>query len=220
MAHFFQVAADSMKSPSNHPAPTVLYTSIGNKFEFARSSAMLDVRTIGPFAEPNSARKQPKLRDNTGRIRVNETFLGLGLNRATAVIRCMYDLRGQQQDTNAFHFGVSSKAFSSSQISRGQKMVARMRMTPEEERALAGGLPALISYFETIQQTPDLDSILRRVLSMPSFWALAKSLVKHGGVSPRIAIASPEDRVGPLSLSQWDLPFPSQPYSLPVEVSQ
>jgi hypothetical protein len=217
---YFQVVAvtnAANTSPPKPDDPIVLYTSIGGKFEFTNSPAMLRVRTLGPFVETNfsHSRYQPMLIDKSARITVNQTFLGLGLDGATAAIYRLTNFQHHKPDKVKFYFGISGQAFSPAEISHDRAAAQLMQMTPAEERALAGGIPALYDYFGSVRQTPELDNIMFKVLSLPS----VLSLVSNLGLSPGIAIASPRDRVCPLSLPAWNLPSPSPLYALSVAIT-
>jgi hypothetical protein len=207
-------ASTNTPSRSNSP-PTVLYTSTGNKFEFPNSPAAFRLRILGPFFEANSGGRQRAHKDESAGVSVNQTFLGLGLDRATMVLHRLAVLRHEKKGTVSLHFGIEDHAFPVSEIARGREMAAALQFTPEEERALAGGIPALFSYFETVDQTPDLESILIKVVSLPSVW----SIVANFGVSPGFAIGKPDDRDGPISLANWDMPPGFPLYSLPVRIT-
>jgi hypothetical protein len=217
---YFQAVANTNTSPAKPGDPMVLYTSTGNKFEFGSKQATIRVRTLGPFIEsnvdPNPSRIQPAPIDKSARIDVDQTFLGLGLDQATAALHRLYQFEEQRkQDKIALNFGISGEPFSPSTIKHDRAAAEAMQLTLEEERALAGGIPALYAYFNSVQQTPELDSILFKVVSMPSVWSIMKNL----GLSPGIAIGSPRKRVGPLSLPDWELQARSSLYALPVQVS-
>ena len=51
------VSPDPAEIPTNAPMPSVIYTSFGNKLEFASSSAIVTVRALGPFVKPDARRK-------------------------------------------------------------------------------------------------------------------------------------------------------------------
>ncbi len=214
-------AADSNGAGSKPPAraAAVMYTSMSNRFEFADAPATIRLRTIGPFVEPNSRWKQPPPKDDSARVTVNRVFLGLGLDQGAAALSRVAKLRRRDKGIGDSWFSVSAKPFNAPEIERGRKMAARLHITPEEERALAGGVPALFSYFDTIRQTPDLESIFRRVVSMPSMWAMLKSFIKSHGISARIAIGHPDDRLGSVALPGWDLGTNPPLCSLPVDVT-
>lgn len=212
---YFQATGDAKGSPKKPGAPTVIYTSTGKKFEFPELPAMIRVRTLGPFTESNSRSGQPRLEDKSAAIDVNQTFLGLGLDGAVEALHRLYQLRDPAKDRAKFGFSIANRAFSAAQINQGQMIAAKWHITTEEERSLAGGIPALLSYFETIEQTPELDSIMFKVLSLPSVW----SIVHHLGITPGIEIARPANRVAPLSLPAWNLPSGSPLYALPVAVT-
>lgn len=212
---YFQVTANAKGSPKKPEPPTVIYTSTGKKFEFPESPAMIRVRTLGPFTESNSRGGQPMLEDKAAAIDVNQTFLGLGLDGAVEALCRLYQLRDPAKDRATFGFSIANRAFSAAQVNEGQMAAAKWHITAAEERSLAGGIPALLSYFETIEQTPELDSIMFKVLSLPSVW----SIMRHLGITPGIEVARPANRVEPLSLPAWNLPAGSPLYALPVAVA-
>jgi hypothetical protein len=217
---YFQAVANTNAAYTSLPKPddpVIIYTSTGGKYEFTNVPAMLRVRTLGPFIETNfsHARKQPGLKDKSARITVNQTFLGLGLDGATAAIYRLTSFEDHQPDKVKFNFGISGQAFSPAEISHDRAAAKLMQMTPAEDRALAGGIPALYDYFGSVWQTPELDTIMLKVLSLPSAWSLVGNL----GLSPGITIGSPRDRVCPLSLPAWNLPSPSALYALPVAIT-
>src|SRR6185312_17454243 len=88
-------------------------------------------------------------------------FLGVGLDQAADVI-----LR-RTANTNSAN---SAKGTNSNPLAK---------LTPAEKRALAGALPALMSYFEIVQHTKGLESLLMKLIDRPSLW----SVIRHRGVS-------------------------------------
>jgi len=52
------------------------------------------------------------------------------------------------------------------------------------ERALAGGIPALFSFFDVVQHTEGLEDILLNVVRKPSLW----SVITHIGVSVNLRV--------------------------------
>ena len=216
---YFEAVARTNAPPAKPPAPMIVYTSIGGKFEFVRAPATIRIRTLGPFLEPVSGhhrpRSQPTMVDESVQVNVNQTLLGLGLDQATAAMHRLDTFRKQNKNIPKFYFGTSPDPFGSAEVARARAAADQMHLTPAEERALAGGFPALFSYFDSVEETPELDSIMLKVVSLPSVWSMVKNL----GLSPSLNIGSPRDRVGPVSLPAWGFPSRSALYTLPLQIN-
>lgn len=210
---YFQATNDSKEASAEQSDPMVMYTSTGRKFEFAESPASIRVRTIGPFTEPNSKRSPPAFNDKSARVSVNKAFLSLGLDGgAAAIIR--WARAGQKAGTNFIScFSFAPKPFASSEIEHNQKLAARLQVTPDEERSVVGWIPALMCYFSTVEQTPNLKTILLKVLNMPSLW----SFIRNRGMNVFMGID--HDDVSPFSPVGWGLPSSSPVYALPTTLS-
>jgi len=203
-----QAVTPNAKEQSVKPQPPlVIYSSCGNKLEFAPAPAFVNLRTLGPFAEADAKRKPPKALDKSERFALNTGFLSLGLDRASAAV-----LRLNQADptrkAGAFSFG--SKAFSDAEIIKSKKMAERFQFTADEERALAGSAPALMSYFEIVQRTAGLENILFKIVDLPSLW----SMIRHGGVNANIRMDSKHIAAASTTV----LPLPTNPalYQYPL----
>lgn len=210
---YFQVIASSNRPPSQPAKPVVFYNSLGDKFQFPRSPVAFRIRTIGPYVDSASFWGQPVPKDNDGRASVDGTFLSLGLDKSAAAI---YRLNLATQKTHAkFYWWISPKPPSNAQGQRkNQKIAALLHITPDEKTALATWYPTLMSYFNAVGETPDLQGIMWKVVSLPSIW----SIVKHGGVTAWLGIDFEDVR--PLSLpAGWDLPVHAPAYVLPLSVT-
>jgi hypothetical protein len=148
----------------------VIYNTLGHKLEFVSTPAFVTLRTLGPFVEGPGGKKPG---DATARFVLDQGFLALGLDRAAAAIMRMH----QGKTTGPFASG--TEPFGDAMITNCQKANASWKVTAEEERALAGSFPALLSYFKTVQETPELVEILKQTLVRPSIW----SLLWHGGIT-------------------------------------
>jgi hypothetical protein len=79
---------------------------------------------------------------------------------------------------------------------------------------MAGWYPAMYSYFDSVGQTPNLDTIMLKVIHLPSLW----SIVKHAGINPRFDIGLHD--IAPLAMpSGWDLPGHAPVYKLPLSLA-
>ena len=157
MARLFSNRRHYQCTPSK---PLVLYTRTGHKFEFSRSRAAFHIRTIGPYVNAASFWGEPEPRADTAAASVNKTFLSIGLDRTAATVM---RLNRAEKETGVTNFNYYSWAWAdppASEAAQNQKLAGNCQVTPEEERALASWYPALMSYFNSIGQTPDLKEIM------------------------------------------------------------
>ena len=207
LVHVQVVAPHPEEMPDKPSAPMIMYTTTGSKLEFTSSPAFVSLRTLGPFAEPATTRKLTKAEDKSARFGLNQDFLSLGLDKAASIARRFRedkpaDLKG------GFSFG--PKPFSESEVKAGRKLANAMHVTADEERALAGTAPALMSYFGIVQRTSGLEDILFKILDMPSLW----SILRRGGISTFFHMRS--EHIALANGSDWGLP-PAQPaYHVPM----
>jgi hypothetical protein len=206
---YFQVVTVSNEPPEK---PTVLYNSLGHKFEFAHAPATFRIRTLGPYVDTVSFWGTPVAKDDYGSASVNEAFLGLGLDKSAAAL---YRISMATEEARATNFNpwVYEKPPPAKQTERNQKLAVALHITPEEELAFASWYPTLMSYFTTVGETPNLEGIMWKVVNLPSLW----SIVRHGGITAWMGIGV--DKVRPISLSAWDLPTHSPAYTLPMKIT-
>src|SRR5262245_32233908 len=137
----------SPKSARNPGKPFTLYSSLGNKHEFKPSPVALEARTLGPYPV-TSGGKAPKCEDHKARCAVDQASLALGLDMAV-------DALIKMQDASARGFlELGGEPFSETKIQTTRQMADQVHLTTEGERAIAGSVPALLSYFGLAQQTP------------------------------------------------------------------
>ncbi len=163
--------------------PAVFYTTLGNKLEFNSAPVMVNVRTVGPFVESGEKRK-PKVEEESARFPLDKGFLGLGLDRAVAAV-----LKFKENKEHG-NFAFGPKPFGESEIAKGRKLAEVTHITSEDERALCGSCPALLSYFDFVQHTPGLQDICFKVVDMPSVW----SMIRHVGVTPNLTFQTEQFR--------------------------
>jgi hypothetical protein len=205
---YFQVTPATNELAAKPPKPEVLYNSAGDKFEFGRSPVVFCIRTLGPYVETKSFFGKPAAKDNTAQVSVNGEFLNLGLDKGAAAIHRLYHAHG----TN-FNFWVRPRPPASKEALKNQAIAAALKVTPEEKRALAGWFPALMCYFNAVGETPDLDTIMWKVVSLPSMW----SIVRHVGVTARMGMDF--DNIRPLSLpAPWGIPDSPNVFTLPINI--
>lgn len=174
------VSPDAAEIKTNAPKPMVIYTSFGGKHEFASSSAVVTVRTLGPFVEPDAHGSPPMVQDKTTRFTLDKGFLSLGFDDAAAAY---YRLGKFSKKTNiSDNFGFSDKPFSAKAIEEGRKEAEKYHITDKDERAMIGIIPAIISYIQIVQQTRSLSQIMYKVAELPSIWSLLKNGMKDSSI--------------------------------------
>jgi hypothetical protein len=162
---------DTNGAALKEPEQTVLYSGRSNRFEFVSSPIPARLQTFGPFnGKPG---KSPKSRSQTKACILDKGYLSLGLDQAVATIY-RANLAGE---SGLFYF--NRKPPSAEEMMKAQQVDHRLNLSVEEERSMAGAIPALFSYFKVVQQTEGLQDILLRVVRKPSLW----SVIKHVGVS-------------------------------------
>ena len=165
------------------PRPMVFYTTLGNKLEFKSAPVTVNVRTVGPFVESGEKRK-PKVEEESARFPLDKGFLSLGLDRAVAAALKFRD----NKEHGNFAFG--PKPFSDSEIAKGRKLAEIAHISTADECALCGSCPALLSYFDFVQNTPGLQDICLKVIDMPSVW----SMIRHVGVTANLTFQTEKFR--------------------------
>jgi hypothetical protein len=205
---YFQIVGNTN---SARPArPQVFYTSTGDQFEFPQRYAAFRIRSLGPYVDTASLWGSPVPKDKSAALSVNEGFLGLGMDKGAAAIYRLHLARLKMQITN-FNLTVSEKPFPAEQINRDRQLAARLQITTAEERALAGWYPAINSYFDSVGQTPNLDTIMLKVIHFPSLWSIAK----HAGFQSNLKIGF--ESIAPAAMpAGWDLPAHAPVYEVPL----
>jgi hypothetical protein len=209
---YFEVIGATNSPASKSNKLLVLYSSTGHRFEFRQNPVTLRIRSIGPYLDTTSIWGNPVPRDKSAVLSINEGFLSLGMDKGAAAIYRLNRAREQMHLTN-FNFSVSEKPFKPERIAGDSRLAAQLHVTPDDERAMAGWYPALYSYFNSVGQTPNLDTIMLKVIHLPSLW----SVVKHAGINPRFDIGHD---IAPLAMpSGWDLPGHAPVYKLPSSLA-
>lgn len=209
---YFQIIALSKGPSSKGGKPYVAYSALGNKLEFSNSPATFRIRAIGPYEDAGSFWGQPVPKAKYAHANINRGFLGVGMDKAAATVYRISRYEEKTGNTN-FEYWFSQKPPPVSQAIQNKKIAAQIHMTPQEERALTVWYPALWSYFNAVGETPNLESILWKVTSLPSMW----SIIKHAGVTAWISVDARD--IHPVSLPDWNLPAHETIYTLPLHVS-
>lgn len=207
LLHLQVVPPNATEKTNSAPPPMVIHTTTGAKLEFVPSPAAVNLRTLGPFIEPGAKRRAPKSQDQVERVTLNEGFLALGLDKASAVVLRLNEASPAQQKGL---FAFAGTPFSDARIKTGRERAQALQLTDDELRSLAGAGPALMSYFSIVQRTAGLEDILFKILDLPSLW----SILRRGGVSANLRMES--KRIMPADATGWGLPANAALYHLPL----
>jgi hypothetical protein len=214
---YLQAKAETKKGGQQDEEPMVLYTSTGNKYEYASSQANLRAHVLGPFPGPGSRSKDIERQDRSVEISANEGFLSLGMEKGAAAAWRLDSICREKKITN-FDFDCDFKPFDAARCDSNRLEAAACGITAEDERAIVALVPSVISYFETVEQTTNLQAFVDRVVATPSILSIAKSVVLHHGMT---AIAKGDIKnVAPVSLPKsWGLASGLPVYSVPWTVT-
>lgn len=154
---------------SGDPAPSngvmVIHNTFGNTFQFASHPTPVSLRTVGPFLEGTHS---GRVKDTKASLTLDKGYLGLGLDRAAAAVARLDSSKNRK---GSFRSGTTR--FSDADIKASKEFAAEWKLTPAEERALGGTYPALLSYFDIVQNNDSLQGILASVIDRPSLFSLA-----------------------------------------------
>ncbi len=188
-----------------------LNTGYSARFGPAPPTAVL-IHVFGPYS-PKRGGASPKA-IWSGAL-VNPEFLRLGLERTAALFSRISHDSGSDPRLKGLHFtlSVSSNPFPRDQVARDRAATAALEITDAESRAYAGFIPAMMAFFQIVNQTPGMRELLFKILDVP-WW----QLVAHGGNISNVSfeLLPPFDRLPP---SGWGLPPDMNVYSLGLRVS-
>lgn len=189
---YLEVVAPTAAESARKPAPPmVLYSSFGSTQACVSAPAFVVVRTLGPFDNTTRAGKAP---EKSARFELNKGFLSLGLHHAAAAFQTF------EQGPIRGSWYCSQKPIAEAELAKGRELAGRLQLTPETERAMIGAIPAMLSYFEVVRNSPGLSEIFFEVVDLPSAW----SLVRNAGI--RSVGLRFVKGAGQAESAQWNLP--------------
>jgi len=195
------------------PRDEVLYTNSGREIHFADSPVVLQMRTWGPFVETTTSKNSPvRLREaEDAREIVNESFLRLGFANACEAMMQLHRARteGRLAPDNLFSVGI--KPFSGRELKRGLQLAEAAGFETDDERAIAGTVPALLEYFDIASRSPGIRSLVWELLEKPSVWSV---LGRIGRIESGVIFHT--KGVGPVSEEPWALPAVAEVFKIPL----
>ena len=197
---YVEVAApDPGKTPAKKPSPFVV-TIFGTAMKFESKPVPAKLRMLGPYSVSGMS-KPLKPEEKDAQFSLNESFLSLGLEQAAAV----WWQWNQMTNTD---LASSNSPPAKSGANKARDWTADRKPTAAEQRALAGSIPALMSYFEIVQHTEGLEKLLFKLVKLPSLW----SVIRHAGVRADILLGQ---EAFPADPKDWNLPASVPVYYFP-----
>lgn len=198
---YIEAAEPDPKKPTNHEKPMVV-NLFGAPISFESKPVPATLRMLGPFPMTGSS-KQLKARVLNEQFSLNESFLGLGLEQAAAVVYLRNKTTHASQAAS-----LTNSLAPAGNTSHVDNTNASPKLTPDQKRSISGAVPALMSYFEIVQHTEGLDDLLLKLVKLPSVW----SIVRHVGVTPSFGFGK---KAYPANPTDWNLPPTVPVYYLP-----
>lgn len=199
----------------NKPAQDViLFTNSGREIRFADAPARLAMHAWGPFLDSTTEEDVPEVPGSAlepARDRVNETFLGLGFARACEAMMHLHQARAEGRLARDNLFSVGIKPFSGRDLERGLQVAEATGFTPEDERAIAGAVPALMEYFDIASRSPGIRDVVWALLEKPSVWSVIRRI---GRIESGVTFHA--KGVAPVAPDPWALPAATRAYKLPL----
>ena len=203
--------ADREKKP---PKDAVVYTVTGQTLRYPSAWTAVGIRIAGPYGDPSQRRGDTPLHlDRRSRTLGRDAFLSVGFDRWCALVLSAFPKIEGDSRVAPGHIepgqvlSWAGKPFAADQIRNGKRLAAEVGITPEEERFVAGSMPALNGFLHLAAKTPGSEDIMLQILKVPSLWSIVRQ-----GLDFRIKLQS-----GSLSLieaKRWNLPTPV--YRMPL----
>jgi hypothetical protein len=204
---YLQVVAGTNPPPAGTNQSLTVYSSRGTRLEFPSRPVPANLCTLGPFADSGTGRKAPKAQDHRVAFSLDEGFLSVGLDSAAATLLRLRAI------TNKGSLWFGSAPPTAAKAAENRKATQWVGLSADEERSLAGAVPALLSFFNLAEHTEGLQDIVFKVVELPSVWSIAA----HVGVKADLSMVSEEVR--PASITGWGVPASTQAYYLPLALT-
>lgn len=189
----------------------VLFTNTGHEISFTTSPVSLQMRAWGPFLESKIPENEGPLRGSEeARDTVNETFLRLGFARACLAMRQLHRARTEGRLAPDNMFSVGKKPFSRRDLEEGSQLAMATGWTEEDERAIAGTVPALMEYFDIAARSPGIRDLVWDLVEKPSAWSVVRRI---GRVESGITFHS--KGVEPVAGDPWALTAAAALFKIP-----
>jgi hypothetical protein len=176
---------ESERTTKPPPDYSVTPSAGGPEIRFSNAHRLaLEIRTTGPFTADLSDPTPPTAR---ARTLLSPDLLGLGLDQSCRLIAEITARNGPNPNL-------------------------KPALSPEENRTMAGMLPALAAFFDTTQRTPGVREILWDILVKPSLWSIVR---RKGRVDTGLDISDIPARLDP---APWRTITATEVYRMPLTV--
>jgi hypothetical protein len=183
------------------PQTQTWHTSIGSKISFEGARTAVALRLIGPAQGGDRRGADKMLPEKTARAILPAGFLRLGFDRAAAT---MLRLDAVDEQGKGLNLGISNGAFSTEVVARDRPLAEKLGVTPDDERAVVGLVPALFAFFDVVIKTPGLKEIFFEMVDKVSLgWSV---LTHRGNVEPTFGFDS--NNVGIMDTARWGVHLP------------
>jgi len=189
-----------------------LFTNTGHEIRYANDPATLAMRIWGPFADtPTDKNESPQFpASEEARDAVNENFLRLGFAQACDAMMRLHRARTDGRLAPDIMFSVGIKPFPPPELAEGMQLVDAAGFSLEDERAIAGTVPALMEFFDIASRAPGLRGLVWELLKKPSIWSVISRI---GRVDSGVRFHANE--VSAIAAEPWGLPASTSVFQIP-----
>jgi len=203
----------SLAAPESSPAKDIiLFTNTGSEIHYTNTPVPLLMRIWGPFfqaaTEDETSRQHPRATE--AHDTVNESMLRLGFTRACIAMMQLHQARKEGRLAPDAMFGVGIKPFSRRELEEGSHLAAATGFVREDERAIAGTVPALMEYFDIAARSPGIRDLIWELVEKPSVWSVVRRM---GRVECGVTFLS--KGVAAVAASPWGLPATVDVFKIP-----
>jgi hypothetical protein len=185
------------------------FSSSGYEFRFGSTRAVLELKVVGPLGpgEAGAKAKTPEVKRR--RVGVGADFLGLGLDRVPATYLRAKAIRAGNPELPPGQLQIGNRPFPPELAGERRRAAEAAGYTEADERAMIGGVLALLEFFQITLRTPGLQDVLKSVLDLP-WW----SIVTSGGKMPAMNFDG-LSFARELAAETWGLPATEKVYASP-----
>lgn len=198
------------------PAAQTLYSTSGHQFTFESDCAALALTTWGPVTGPGIMETTVRFEQRTDEARglINPVFLAIGLHNTGDALTKLHQARSDGRVDPERKIGILNTPVSEEVVRDGLELVTKAGLTLDDERAIAGSVPAMLEFFNVAARSHGLREIIWEIIDKPSLW----SIIRHfGRVEAGITFHS--KGVRHISSEPWGMPGSVELYQIPFTLN-
>lgn len=190
------------------------YTSTGHAFELSSAQTFLEIGLIGPLAAAANDRKVTTAVEGMKRrvVGVAGDYLSLGLDRMPAMALRVEQAKRENPDRPQGNLQINNQPFPADVVAKNREAADAAGITEADERAVVGGILAMIEFFQIAARTPGLQDVLEEVIDIP-WWSIIRSGGKMPGMSLVVLPGFSE-----LPAADWGLAGDARIYGFPLQL--